>query len=258
MTEEKFLASMERLGLTPMEARVYAVLVEKGVMSAQAVAGSVSVHYAAIYRVLTSLEEKGWVEATRGRPKRYRARNPTVIAGEAKRSVLGEIERAEAVVSTLESHHSGEAKSEPGELWIYKGPQAVFSKLKEIVLSADDDILAVAPRRVDASVLKRLLAIVSSGSRPAKLLFHRSNARDVKALRSALRRNIHIEARLPGKPPGRTMLTHTFIFPNNREVFILNTVVREGQLLEDQTMGLWISDADYVRIQLDDMMISAS
>lgn len=256
MNEEKFLTSMEQLGLTPMEAKAYLALVDNGASSAQAVAGEVAVHYPAVYRILSALEEKGWVEVTKGRPKHYRARNPAVIADQARQTVLGDIETATAIVSTLESRHSDEEAREEGDLWIFKGPQAVYNKLKEVVLSADDDILAVATRPIDASVLKKLLEILSMGPKPAKVLVHEANAEDAKALQPGLRRNIHVEGRLSGGPPGSTRLTHTFVFPNDREVFIMNTVYRDGRLVDDKTMGLWISDVDYVRIQLDDMMTS--
>ncbi len=256
MNAERHLGSLEKLGLTPTEAKAYLVLVEHGVLSAQAVAGEVAVHHPAVYRILSSLEEKGWVEVTKGRPRRYRARSPAIMAEEARSSVLSEVETATATLATLESQYSDEGMPGEGDLWIFKGSQAVYNKLKEVVLSADDDILAVATRPLAGSVLKKLLHILSAGPRPAKLLVHEANAEDVQSLRKGLRRNIHLEARLPGNPPGSTWLTHTFVFPNDREVFIMNTVLRDGRLDEERTMGLWISDVDYVRIQLDDMMTS--
>ncbi len=130
----------------------------------------------------------------------------------------------------------------------------MFNKLKEVMLSADEDILAVSTRPEDRSVLERVVEILSQGSMSANVLVHQSNAKDVRELRPKLRRGIHLEARISGRPPGSTRLNHTFVFPNEREVFIINTVYKEGELVEDRTIGLWISDADYVRMHLDDMM----
>jgi len=252
--EPKFISSLECLGLTSTEARAYLVLIEDGVLSAEAVAGKIGVHYPAVYRVLDSLEQKGWVEVAHGRPKQYRARNPNMVASEAKKTAINDLESAAALTATLEDRYGVKNDKEDGDLWIYKGPQAVFNKLKEVVLSTDEDILAVSTRPEDRSVLEKVVDILSQGSVSANLLVHQSNAKDVREIRPGLRRGIHVDARISGRPPGSTRLNHTFVFPNEREVFIINTVYKDDELIEDRTIGLWISDADYVRMHLDDMM----
>ena len=254
LNEPKYLTSLENLGLTSTEARAYLALVENGVLSAEAVAEKISVQYPAIYRVLASLEQKGWIEVAPGRPKQYRARSPGVVATEAKRSITGNLESAAAMTSTLEDIYEVKDSKKAGDLWIYKGPLAVFNKLKEIALSADDDILAVSPRHIDRSVLERILDVLSQSPMSAKVLVNQANKKEVKELGPGLRRGLHVEVRFPGENGRGTMVTHTFVFTNEREVFIINTVYKGGALIEEMTMGLWISDADYVRVQLDDMM----
>jgi len=256
MIEPKYLTSLECLGLTSAEAKAYLVLVENGTLSAEAVAAKVGVHYPAVYHVLAALEQKGWVEVAHGRPKQYRARNPGLVANDAKKTAMNGLESAAALTATLDDRYGAKNDKEDGDLWIYKGPQAVYNKLKEVVLSAEDDILAVSTRPVDRSMLEKILEILSQGPMSAKVLVHQANRKDVKELRSKLRRGIHLEARILGHSPGSTMLNHTFVFPNEREVFIINTVYRDGGLIEDRTIGLWISDADYVRLHLDDMTAS--
>ena len=252
--EPKYLTSLECLGLTSAEAKAYLTLVENSILTAEVIAEKVGVQYPAIYRVLSSLEQKGWVEVATGRPKQYRARSPSLVAAEAKKSIANNIESAAAMTSTLEDVYGVKDSKRAGDLWIYKGTQAVFNKLKEITLSADEDILAVSPRPIDRSVLEKILDVVVQSPKSAKILVHQANKKDVKALGPGLRRGVHLEARFPGNNAGGTMLTHTFVFPNEREVFIINTVYKGGGLIEEKTMGLWISDADYVRVQLDDMM----
>ena len=51
-----------------------------------------------------------------------------------------------------------------------------------------------------------------------------------------------------------TRLAHTFVFPSDRELFILNSFYRDGSLVLEKLQGLWIGDADYVRLQLEAMV----
>src|SRR2546422_4274019 len=93
MREEDALASLETLGLTRKESNAYLILVRNGGCSAAEVSRLLGVQYPAVYRVLHSLQGKGWIEASRDRPNRYRARNPRVVA-EQGRQAPGEGNRA--------------------------------------------------------------------------------------------------------------------------------------------------------------------
>jgi hypothetical protein len=55
-------------------------------------------------------------------------------------------------------------------------------------------------------------------------------------------------------PHPDTRLAHTFVFPSDRELFILNSFYRDGSLVLEKLQGLWIGDADYVRLQLEAMV----
>jgi len=41
-------------------------------------------------------------------------------------------------------------------------------------------------------------------------------------------------------------------------VFILNSFYREGELAADKLQGLWVGDMDFVRIQLEAMLLDLS
>src|SRR5437870_13843321 len=84
MREEEALAALERLGPTRKEAKAYLVLVRNGPSTASEVSHLLGVQYPAVYRVLHSLQGKGWIEASRDRPNRYRARNPRALAAPAR------------------------------------------------------------------------------------------------------------------------------------------------------------------------------
>src|SRR5207247_9514877 len=91
MREDEALASLETLGLTRKEANAYLVLVRNGASTAADVSRLLSVQYPAVYRILHSLQGKGWIEASRDRPNRYRARDTRVVSEQARQSRIEDL-----------------------------------------------------------------------------------------------------------------------------------------------------------------------
>ena len=52
----------------------------------------------------------------------------------------------------------------------------------------------------------------------------------------------------------RTRLAHSYVFPSDREVFILNSFYRDGAFVSDKLQGLWVGDMEFVRVQLEAML----
>ena len=105
MREDEALASLETLGLTRKEANAYLVLVRNGASTAADVSRLLSVQYPAVYRILHSLQGKGWIEASRDRPNRYRARNPRVVSEQARQSRIDALgDAAERAASLVDEH----------------------------------------------------------------------------------------------------------------------------------------------------------
>ena len=80
MREEEASRALEALGLTGKEASAYLGLLRNGVSTAQEVSRLLGVQYPAVYRILESLESKGWIEVSQERPNRYRARAPRIVS----------------------------------------------------------------------------------------------------------------------------------------------------------------------------------
>ncbi len=254
MREEDALGALETLGLTGKEAKAYLALVQNGVSSAVQLAGLIGVQYPAVYRILHSLQEKGWAEASRERPNRYRARNPRVVAEEARQGRAEAIAEAAERAATLVDEYNAKVRASETDLFLYKGPDSVAKKLQEIVLSATGEVLVVSPAAVDAEVLRLVFPALRRSRQRVRVLLNQGNASDVARLRSLLGPPGRVDlvfppARLPG-----TRLSHTFVFPSDKELFILNSFYRDGGLVLEKLQGLWIGDADYVRLQLEAMV----
>jgi len=254
MREDEALASLETLGLTRKEANAYLVLVRNGASTAADVSRLLSVQYPAVYRILHSLQGKGWIEASRDRPNRYRARNPRVVSEQARQSRIDALgDAAERAASLVDEVRPGTRAME-ADLYLYKGPESVVGKLREVVLSATGGILVVSPFPVDLEVLRIVLGALRRSRQKSRLVLNQGNADDVERLLGDLRGHARIELRFPASPLPDTRLAHTFVFPSDRELYILNSFYRDGALVLEKLQGLWIGDADYVRLQLEAMV----
>ncbi len=254
MREEEATRALETLGLTGKEGRAYLVLLENGVSTAQQVSTLLNVQYPAVYRILQSLQSKGWIEVSQERPNRYRARAPRIVSEEARQSRSDDLAAAAEAVASLKEPAAPRARVTDGDLWIYKGPEPIGRKLREIVLSSSNQILCVCPFPVAPEVLRLLLDALGRSRRSVRVVLNEGNKADLAELGGLMGRNVHVAFRFPDRPLPKTRLAHSYVFPSDEEVFILNSFYRDGGLVADKLQGLWVGDMDFVRIQLEAML----
>ncbi|HLB67137.1 MAG TPA: helix-turn-helix domain-containing protein [Thermoplasmata archaeon] len=254
MREEEAFASLEMLGLTRKEAAAYLCLVRSGGSTAAQVSGLLGVQYPAVYRILHSLQSKGWVETSRERPNRYHARNPRVVAEQARQIRVENLGAAAERTAGLVDEYNVRSRTAEGDLFLYKGPESVANKLREVTLSASREILVVAPFPIDLEVLRLLLTTLRRGRHRSRVVINEANADDLEKLSAFLGGPMRVELKFPRTHLPDTRLAHTFVFPSDTELFILNSFYREGAIVLEKLQGLWIGDADYVRLQLEAMV----
>ncbi len=252
--EEEATKALEALGLTGKEARAYLALLQHGVSTAQQVSALLNVQYPAVYRILQSLQSKGWIEVSQERPNRYRARAPRIVAEEARQSRHDDLASAAELVSELREPSSPHTRETDGDLWIYKGAESIGRKLREIVLSSTSQILCVCPFPVAPEILRLLFDALSRSRRVVRVILNEGNKQDLPEVGGLLGRNVHVSFRFPDRPLPRTRLAHSYVFPSDEELFILNSFYRDGLLVADKLQGLWVGDMDFVRIQLEAML----
>src|SRR3972149_4016896 len=110
------------------------------------------------------------------------------------------------------------------------------------------------PAPAGPPVLRILADALSRSHRPVRLVLNEANRPDVAELGGTLSPRVRVQFPFPARPLPKTRLAHTFVFPNDREVFILNSFYRDGDLIADRLQGLWVGDADFVRVQLEAML----
>src|SRR6266581_8650346 len=258
MREEEVARALETLGLTGKEATAYQGLLRSGVATAQQVSALLGVQYPAVYRILQSLQTKGWIEVSQERPNRYRARAPRIVAEEARQARGDDLIAAAEVVGDLKETGPAKGRGPDTDLWIYKGAEPIGRKLREVILASDNQILCVSPFPVAPEILRLLFDALGRSRRLVRVVLNEANRPDLAELGSLLGRNMRVQFHFPSRPLSTTRLAHTYVFPSDQEVFILNSFYREGELAADKLQGLWVGDMDFVRIQLEAMLLDLS
>jgi sugar-specific transcriptional regulator TrmB len=258
MKEEEVLRALETLGLTGKESRAYLGLLERGISTAQQVSQLLGVQYPAVYRILQSLESKGWIEVSQDRPNRYRARAPRIMAEEARQSREESLVASAETVAELKEATPSKERSTDSDLWMYKGAEAIGRKLREIVLASNRQILCASPFPVAPEILRLLFDILGRSRRTVRAVLNEANRADLAEIGGLLGRNVRVRFQFPARHLPKTRLAHTFVFPSDEEVFILNSFYRNGTFVADKLHGLWVGDMDFVRMQLEAMLLDLS
>lgn len=258
MREEDVVRALETLGLTGKESRAYLSLFRNGISSAQQVSQFLDVQYPAVYRILQSLQSKGWIEVSQERPNRYRARAPRIVAEEARQTRGDDLAAAVEVVGAMKETNPPEGREADTDLWIYKGAETIGRKLREVVLLSNSQILCVSPFPVAPEILRLLFDALGRSRRLVRVVLNETNRTDLAEISGLLSRNMRVQFHFPSRPLSKTRLAHTYVFPSDEKVFILNSFYRDGEFVADKLQGLWVGDMDFVRVQLEAMLLDLS
>jgi sugar-specific transcriptional regulator TrmB len=138
-------AVLKALGLDERDLAIYALLVEKGPLTAREIAENVGVPYTKIYQHLDALEGRGFVERIEGRPARYAARPPAEV-------YRGLVSYASAALKALKEHmdllqtlyESRHGKASTTFIALIRGDK-VMELLEEVIRSGESAVYVALP-----------------------------------------------------------------------------------------------------------------
>lgn len=153
---EALRRELTRWGFSETEIDVYLATVEIGDGRTSTIADRADVSTRHVYRVATRLEQRGLVDLdTHVTPTRVRARPPEVIDAVVEQS-------RETLVEGIESLYAG-PPDRPANVEVLKRQPTVFERARDMLASADDWALVVAPADSVARVADELAAAVDRG-----------------------------------------------------------------------------------------------
>jgi len=152
-----------KLGLKEYEAKVYVTLLLYGPLTSTKLARVSKVPHPRIYDVIESLEEKGLIEISNTKPRKYKAIDPRIslmnFVGKQYYELLKCANQLIEIVSEFKLADYGEG------VWISKGATAVDNLVREVVSSARNELLIA----VYADFLKKYMDLLKEKSKDVSI-----------------------------------------------------------------------------------------
>jgi HTH-type transcriptional regulator, sugar sensing transcriptional regulator len=136
---EEAVSRLELVGLTTYEARAYIALIGLGVGTAEIVSSTAEIPRTSAYKVLQSLERKGFVTSTDGRPQNFRPNPPDVV----QKRVTSDLEDTFSKLQLL--HELSSQRGLPQLIFTITGKDRVVQKIAEIIKTTTQSLWLSTP-----------------------------------------------------------------------------------------------------------------
>ncbi|WP_407282598.1 helix-turn-helix domain-containing protein [Methanolobus sp. WCC1] len=167
------MTSLQNLGFTSYEAKVYAALVKNESATVSELHLDSGVPNSAIYGALKKLEKRGIIEFQNTKPMRYRCIPPESAIAKLKRDYS---EECDSVLEQLHDLYDESSEKNTEELmWTINGVRNVMDKAMQMLEGAQKDILMLSAS-TPFSIIVEKYGILKKDYRNAIGLFNRKTA----------------------------------------------------------------------------------
>jgi len=170
------------LGLTDKEAEVYAAIYVMGSATVKDLLEALqSIHQPQLYNILSSLQRKGFIRVSMGRPKRYTAVNLDALV-ETRKARLDSLLREASRVAEEVRRLKGEVGEGEAYVYMVKGFSGITASVIETFTSAESEVCAELPLSVAEEVLGIIESTLKRGVTVYLLVFPRASGELVSRL----------------------------------------------------------------------------
>ena len=138
MNHQRVIDHLGALGMTTYEAKVFLALTRLGEARVSEINAVADVPRPAIYETLSKLEQRGIIEVSTGRPKKFRALPPKVAIKKMESEMQEAADEARCGLEEL----AGSTHHDPSDvrIWIIKGRSRTMEKISDLVDSTKKDL----------------------------------------------------------------------------------------------------------------------
>ncbi|MCK4758125.1 MAG: TrmB family transcriptional regulator [Thermoplasmata archaeon] len=140
---EKISDDLALLGLSDYEARAYIALVAHGVADAETIATTAQIPRTSAYKILDTLEEKGFAHAGHGRPRMYRPEDPAKVGGQIISRLENTFGKLEMIKEILKE------QGMPQLIYTITGKDRVLDKISHMLDKATETFMMSTPNMAE-------------------------------------------------------------------------------------------------------------
>ncbi len=155
------ISNLQDLGLSIYEARAFLALVAIGVGSADVVAETAKIPRTSAYKVLESLENKGFAISSSGRPKIYKPEDLKTLRNKFISQINDLFDKLEFVEEFLAE------RGEPQLVYTIYGKEKVMRKIAEMIDSSESELIISTPKitEIRKNLMKNIERAIKRGVR---------------------------------------------------------------------------------------------
>lgn len=140
--EQEAIDLLQDLGLKEYEAKCFAALTRLPSGTAKEISDTAEVPRTRVYDAVGILESEGLVEIQHGSPQRFRALSIDEVISILSDRYSSRIEQLDRTLREIDSRQEN-AEEGPHEVWSLSGTTSITARAREMVQSADDEIVLV-------------------------------------------------------------------------------------------------------------------
>jgi sugar-specific transcriptional regulator TrmB len=146
MTQQKVVDRLVALGMTTYEAKVFLALTRLGEARVSDINAVTDVPRPAIYETLDKLEQRGVIEVSMGRPKKFRALPPKTAINKIESELKEAVDEARCGLEEL----AGSTQRDPSDvrIWIVRGRTRTVQKISDLVDSTKKNLFVAGHPRM--------------------------------------------------------------------------------------------------------------
>jgi sugar-specific transcriptional regulator TrmB len=137
-TSFRTLKTLSGLGLTEYQARAYTALLTPKVATAEEVSRSSGVPRSKVYQVLLELQEQGWISIEKGRPLRFRPKDPRGVIAKKMDNFTKELDATKGELVEL---YQKEGVEEEVPARVLQGMRIVLERELDAIQGAQSEIV---------------------------------------------------------------------------------------------------------------------
>lgn len=265
LIDKQLLSALLDLNLTHKEAQAYHALVCGGVMTAEDISRIINVQHPIVYRTLEGLRNKGWIDSTTDRPKKYRAKHPETAARSAENLLVNRAsESARLVADLLQGVYNENQEIFRQEIWTVRGLDNVIRTINEMGNRTRHGVFGKITGPIDDNTFNRIFCSIPANI-PASVQIM---GPPIVGIDKNLKARVRIKRpplqekckQFPMANPtakskeeflkqvhGNRFITLHLLF-DEKEALWINIPYRDNTIIEEKVWASWIVDPEYIEI----------